>query len=236
MLKNSAFQIAILLNSITGMGFLVFYCESVCHISTKKMSKDFSVAWRWRYSVFELYDCMSIWGGRFCGYPCQTNEPAELAGCGGSSVDWSRAKQSVLWFTGPMISQRGSLLGCSTTLTTSACAFPFPRLGWHRGHPNQLNFCSPIRALSIFQITIVPSSWSQEDFKCTMNLTPPMWMCFSVCGRNRFLFNEVNNLIGAIDQIGPVKSCAIRSMLYLYKRVLVSIHYSFLKKECRDVH
>ena len=158
MLKNSAFQTAILLNSITGMGFLVFYCESVCHISTKKMSKDFSVAWRWRYSVFELYDCMSIWGGRFCGYPCQTNEPAELAGCGGSSVDWSRAKQSVLWFTGPMISQRGSLLGCSTTLTTSACAFPFPRLGWHRGHPNQLNFCSPIRALSIFQITIVPSS------------------------------------------------------------------------------
>lgn len=127
MLKMSTFQIAILMNSITGTWFLVFYCKSVCHISTKKMSKDFFfVAWRWRYSDFELYDCMSMWGGRFCGYPCQTNEPAELAGCGGSSVDWSRAKQSVLWFTGPMISQRVSLLGCSTTLTTSACVFPFP--------------------------------------------------------------------------------------------------------------
>lgn len=50
-------------------------------------------------------DCMTVcgycmycelWGGWFCGYPCQTNEPAELAGCGGGSVDWSKAKQRVL--------------------------------------------------------------------------------------------------------------------------------------------
>lgn len=35
---------------------------------------------------------VGAWLG-FSGYPCPTNEPAELAGGGGGSVDPSRAKQ-----------------------------------------------------------------------------------------------------------------------------------------------
>lgn len=35
---------------------------------------------------------VAAWLG-FSGYPCPTNEPAELAGGGGGSVDRSRAKQ-----------------------------------------------------------------------------------------------------------------------------------------------
>lgn len=42
-------------------------------------------------------------------YPCPTNEPAELAGDGGGSVDPSRGKAArLLWFSGPVISLRGS--------------------------------------------------------------------------------------------------------------------------------
>lgn len=38
-----------------------------------------------------------MWAGWFCGYPCQTNEPAELAGGIGGSVDWSRESSLVHW-------------------------------------------------------------------------------------------------------------------------------------------
>lgn len=53
----------------------------------------------------EAVHCMcEMWSRWFCGYLCRTNEPAELTGGIGGSVDWCRAEQRVAWFTGPVIS------------------------------------------------------------------------------------------------------------------------------------
>lgn len=100
--------------------------------------------------------CMcEMWAGCFCGYPCQTNEPAELAGGIGGSVDWSRAKQREfpgslsLWFP-----CRGSRYGSSATLTTSASVSPVPLWVASRKHPPAKVFKHP-KVLHPFVISLL---------------------------------------------------------------------------------
>lgn len=62
------------------------------------------VKWLFSYSVVvcsemksvAVYCMCEMWDDWFCGYPCRTNEPAELAGGIGGSVDWSRAECSLV--------------------------------------------------------------------------------------------------------------------------------------------
>lgn len=69
-----------------------------------------------------------MWGGWFSGYPCLTNEPAELAGGGGDSgLEHSKA-ESVLEFTGPDFPV-GVLLGSSAALINLSLCLPCPYWG-----------------------------------------------------------------------------------------------------------
>lgn len=78
-----------------------------------------------------------MWAGWFFsffrGYPCQTNEPAELAGGIGRQCGLEQSKaHRLLWFTGPVISLWGVLLWQRCNSNNLSCRLPPAR------HPDPL--------------------------------------------------------------------------------------------------
>lgn len=137
-----------------------------------------------------VYWMCEMWAVCFCGHPCQTNEPAELAGGIGGSVDWSRADQSresslVHWACNFPVG--GPAMAAEQLLTTSESVSAAPLWVPSRKRPPAESSQAPKELRPLATSDAWTRSWQmrwwiQIMYEVQRVRTGQFSLCSSVCG------------------------------------------------------